>query len=88
MRSTGHIRRRSPSSFELRYSLGTNPATGERRIATATVRGTRKDAEKELRRVLEPIQEEGIHAEWVDRAKRRSMMRIMARRKKAATVLA
>ena len=55
MRRTGHIRQRSPSSFELRYSLGTNPATGERRIATATVRGTRKDAEKELRRVLRSL---------------------------------
>jgi integrase len=55
MRRTGHIRERSPSSFELRYSLGTNPATGKRRIATATVRGTRKDAEKELRRLLRTL---------------------------------
>ena len=35
---------------------------------------------------LEPIQEEWSHAEWVGRVRRRSMMRIMARRKKAATV--
>src|SRR5215831_13281014 len=52
---TGHIRQRSPRSFELRYSLGTNPATGKRKIATATVRGTRKDAEKELRRLLRAL---------------------------------
>jgi prefoldin subunit 5 len=39
------------------------------------------------KQVLEPIQEEWIHAEWFVRVKRRSMMRIMARRKKAATVL-
>jgi integrase len=53
MRPTGHIRERSPGSWELRYSLGTDPATGKRRIATATVRGKRRDAEKELRRTLD-----------------------------------
>jgi hypothetical protein len=48
MRRSGHIRERSPGSFEVRYSLGTDPATGKRKIATVTVRGSRKDAEKEL----------------------------------------
>jgi len=38
MRSTGHIRQRTPGSWEVRYSLGTNPATGKRRMATTTVR--------------------------------------------------
>jgi integrase len=52
MRRTGHVRERSPGSFELRYDLGTDPATGKRRVATATVHGTRKDAEKELRQLL------------------------------------
>ena len=52
MRRTGHIRERSPGSYELRYSLGINPATGRRKIATATVRGSRKDAERELRKRL------------------------------------
>jgi integrase len=55
MRRTGHIRERAPGSFELRYSLGTDPATGKRKIATATVRGSRKDAEKELRRLLRAL---------------------------------
>ena len=55
MRRTGHIRQRSLGSFELRYSLGADAATGKRRIATATVRGTRKDAEKELRRLLRSL---------------------------------
>jgi len=50
MRRTGHIRERSPGAFELRYSLGTDSATGKRRIATVTLRGSRKDAERELRR--------------------------------------
>jgi hypothetical protein len=52
MRPTGHIRQRSPKSFEIRYSLGTDKATGKDRYATATVVGTRKDAERELRRRL------------------------------------
>src|SRR5580704_15349824 len=55
MRRTGHIRERSPGAWELRYSLGTDPATGKRRIATTTARGTRKDAEKELRRLLHTL---------------------------------
>ena len=55
MRPTGHIRERSPGAFEIRYALGTDPATGKRKIATATVRGSRKDAERELRRLLRAI---------------------------------
>jgi integrase len=55
VRPQGHIRERSHSSFEIRYSLGTDPATGKRRVATATVRGTRKAAEKELRRLLRSL---------------------------------
>jgi integrase len=54
MRRAGHIRDRSPGAFELRYSLGTDPVTGKRRIATATARGSRKDAE-ELRPLLRAI---------------------------------
>jgi integrase len=55
MRPTGHIRERSPGSWELRYSLGTDPATGKRRIGTATLKGKRRDAEKELRRLLRAL---------------------------------
>ena len=55
MRRSGHIRERSPGSFELRYNLGIDPATGKRKLATATVRGSRKDAEKELRRLLHSL---------------------------------
>src|SRR5215472_4460625 len=55
MRRTGHIRERSPGSFELRYSLGADPATGKYKVATATVRGSRRDAEKELRRLLRAV---------------------------------
>ncbi len=52
---TGHIRQRSAGSFELRYSLGFDPATGKRRVATATIKGSRRDAEKELRRRLHEV---------------------------------
>ena len=55
MRDSGHIRQRSPCSFELRYSLGTDPATGKRRTVTTTVKGNRRAAEKELRRLLRTL---------------------------------
>ena len=55
MRRTGHIRERTPGAFEVRYNLGTDPATGKRRTATVTVRGNRKDAERELRRLLRTL---------------------------------
>jgi integrase len=54
MRRAGHVRERSAGSFEIRYSL-TDSATGRRKIATATVRGNRKDAERELRKRLVAI---------------------------------
>jgi integrase len=55
VRPQGHIRERSRGSFEIRYSLGTDAATGKRRIVTATVKGNRKAAEKELRRLLRTV---------------------------------
>ena len=55
VRRSGHIRERSPGSFELRYSLGTDPATGKRKTETTTVRGSRKDAERELIRLLNAL---------------------------------
>jgi integrase len=55
MRNTGHIRQRSKDSWELRYSRGTDPATGKRLVVTTTVRGDRKAAERELRRLLRTV---------------------------------
>src|SRR5262249_52486969 len=55
MRPTGHIRQRSAGSFEIRYSLGTDPATGNRRMVTTTVKGNHRAAEKELRRLLRTL---------------------------------
>ncbi len=54
-RPSGHIRQRSPGSWELRYSLGTDPATGKRRMVTTSVKGKREAAEKELRRLLRTV---------------------------------
>jgi integrase len=62
MRRTGHIRQRSAGSWELRYSPGTDPGTGKRRLATVTVRGDRKAAERELRRLLRTL-DDGSHVD-------------------------
>jgi hypothetical protein len=51
-RRHGHVRQRSRGTWEVRYTLGTESDTGKRRTITTTVRGDRKDAEKELRRLL------------------------------------
>ncbi len=45
----GSIRQRGGSSFELRVYCGTDPDTGKRRWMTRTVRGTRADAQRELK---------------------------------------
>jgi integrase len=55
MRPRGTIKSRSPGSYWIRYSLGRDPVSGKRRFATATVRGTRKEAEKELVRLLRTV---------------------------------
>ena len=65
MRSTGHIRQRAWGSWELRYTLGTDPATGRRRTATTTVKGNRRAAEKELRRLLRTL-DTGEHVDQVE----------------------
>lgn len=62
MRKTGHIRQRSPGSWEIRYSLGTSPATGKRCVVTTTIQGKRRAAEKELRRLLYSI-DDGSHVD-------------------------
>ena len=55
MRPRGTIKSRSPGSYRIRYSLGRDPVSGKRRFATATVRGTRKEAEQELVRLLRSV---------------------------------
>src|SRR5262249_17262303 len=55
MRPRGTITSRSPGSYRIRYSLGRDPVSGKRRFGTATVRGTRREAEKELIRLLRSV---------------------------------
>jgi integrase len=55
MRPRGTIKSRSAGSYRIRYTLGRDPVTGRRRFGTATVRGTRKEAEQELVRLLRTV---------------------------------
>ncbi len=55
MRPRGTIKSRSPGSYRIRYSLGRDPVSGKRRFGTATIRGTRKEAEQELVRLLRTV---------------------------------
>ena len=59
--SEGSITRRGKKSWRIKYDLPRDE-TGERRIAYKTVKGTRKEAEKERRRLLTAI-DKGIHVD-------------------------
>jgi hypothetical protein len=48
----GNITRRGKSSWRVKFDIDRDSETGKRRFHTATVRGTRKDAEAELARLL------------------------------------
>ena len=52
----GHIRQRSKGSWTLWVDLGRDPETGKRKQQTLTVRGTKKDAERELRELLHSLE--------------------------------
>ena len=62
MRHDGHIRQRSEGTFELRYSLGNDPVTGKWKVKTVTFKGSRKDAQRELQRILKTL-DEGTYVE-------------------------
>ena len=59
MRHSGHIRQRSPGTFEIRYNLGNDPLTGKRKVATSTFKGTYDEAKGELYRLLKAARENG-----------------------------
>jgi integrase len=48
----GHIRRRGRRSWEIKFDLGTDPLTGKRKTRYHSFKGTKKDAEIELARLL------------------------------------
>lgn len=53
----GSITKRGEGSWRIKFSLGTDPATGERRTQYATVRGTKKQAQAELTKRLAEVDE-------------------------------
>ena len=60
--SAGHIRARGPGAWELKYDVGRDPKTGRRITKYKTVRGTKKDAQRELRNLLGAI-DDGSYVE-------------------------
>lgn len=48
---TGHVRRRGERSWELKFDLGTDPATGKRLTRYHSFKGTKRGAEAELTRL-------------------------------------
>jgi integrase len=48
----GHIRQRGPRSWELKFDLGRDPATGKRLSRYVTFKGTKREAQAELNRLL------------------------------------
>lgn len=60
--SNGTITRRGKKSWRIKYDIASDPKTGARRIAYATVKGKRAEAERELRRRLHAI-DRGIHVD-------------------------
>jgi integrase len=48
----GHIRARGPGAWELKYDVGIDPLSGRRITKYRTVRGAKRDAQRELRAIL------------------------------------
>lgn len=53
----GNITRRGRESWRLKFDAGRDPDTGERIIKYLTIRGKRADAERELRKALDAVDE-------------------------------
>ncbi len=58
----GHIRQRGPGAWELKYDTRADPATGRRITKYKTVKGAKRDARRELRRLLTAV-DQGRHAD-------------------------
>lgn len=56
----GSMRQRSSGSWELRVYAGVDPETGQQRYRTATVRGTRAEAERELGALVAAVRAESV----------------------------
>jgi len=60
--SAGHIRQRGRNSWELKYDAERDPITGKRVVKFKTVRGSKRDAQRELRKILDAV-EDGTHVD-------------------------
>jgi hypothetical protein len=60
----GHIRRRGERSWELKYDVGTDPRTGRRVTKYASFKGTKREAQAELVRLMEIVRR-GEHVDPV-----------------------
>lgn len=49
---TGHIRRRGERSWELKFDVGADPVSGKRRIRYQSFKGSKREAEIELARIV------------------------------------
>lgn len=54
--SRGHIRQRSPGSWQIKFDAGRD-ANGKRKVVYRTVKGTKKDAQRELTKLLASVAE-------------------------------
>jgi integrase len=61
----GHIRRRGERSWELKYEIGTDPRTGRRVTQYRSFKGTKREAQAELVRLMDTVR----RGEHVDPAK-------------------
>jgi integrase len=58
--SKGSIRARGKSSWEIKFDISPNPETGKRRTKTKNVKGTKRDAQRELNKVLVDVAEQSF----------------------------
>lgn len=52
---SGHIRRRGKRSFEVRFEIGADPVTGKRRTRCHSFKGTKREAQAELVRLIAAV---------------------------------
>jgi integrase len=51
----GNITQRGERSFRLKFDIGRDPATGKRQTRLVTFRGTKREAQKELARLISQV---------------------------------
>jgi hypothetical protein len=52
----GHIRQRGKGTWELKFDLGRDPLTGKRQVRYVSFKGTKREAQAELMRLLAEAQ--------------------------------